>query len=185
MNTVDTSGKGIGIFERWVFGLNGLGTLWIFLIMLLINADVLLRSLFNSPIDGVTEIVEISIAGIVFLQLADAVNAGRLTRSDALFNKVLKLRPRLGHIMGIFFDACGAAFFIAILFGAVPTLIESYERDYFAGIDGIFTVPIWPIRFILCVSCVTVVGVFIKFIFRHSLALKQLKHNSVELSGAK
>ena len=185
MNALDTANTKASIFERWVFGLNGLGTLWIFLIMLLINADVLLRSLFNSPIDGVTEIVEISIAGIVFLQLADAVNAGRLTRSDALFNRIVTNRPRLGHIMGIFFDACGAAFFIAILFGAVPTLIESYNRDYFAGIEGIFTVPIWPIRLILCISCVTVVGVFIKFISRHMTALKQLKVNSKELPGAK
>ena len=166
----------VNLFERWVFSLNGIGTLWIFLIMLLINADVLLRFLFNAPIDGVTEIVEVSIAGIVFLQLADAVRAGRLTRSDGLFKKIVEHRPKLGHIMGIFFDLCGIAFFVAILFGAVPTLIESYERDYFAGSEGIFTVPIWPIRLILCISCVTVVGVFIKFIANHFAALRRLDH---------
>ena len=184
MNTSESLDNRAGFFDRWVFGLNGIGTLWIFLIMLLINADVLLRFLFNAPIDGVTEIVEISIAGIVFLQLADAVNAGRLTRSDGLFNKIVEHRPKLSHYMGIFFDLCGAAFFIAILFGAVPTLIEAYERDYFAGIEGIFTVPIWPIRLILCVSCVTVVGVFIKFIARHIGALKDLNNNSNKMSEA-
>ena len=92
----------VNLFERWVFSLNGIGTLWIFLIMLLINTDVLLRFLFNAPIDGVTEIVEVSIAGIVFLQLADAIRAGRLTRSDGLFNKIKANKPVLGQWMDIF-----------------------------------------------------------------------------------
>jgi TRAP-type C4-dicarboxylate transport system permease small subunit len=172
MSAVKLSDKNSNTFDSWVFGLNGIGTLWIFMIMLLINLDVVLRFLFNAPIDGVTEIVEVSIAGIVFLQLADAVRAGRLTRSDGLFNKVVEHRPRIGHILGIFFDVCGILFFVAILVGAVPTLIEAYERDYFAGSEGIFTIPIWPIRLILCISCATVVGVFVKFIAAHISALR-------------
>lgn len=161
-------------FAAWVSSLNAIGTLWIFLIMLLINADVIIRFLFDTPIDGVTEIIEVSIAGIVFLQLSDAVRAGRLTRSDGLFNKLTEAKPRLGHFLGIFFDICGAAFFIAILFGAVPTFIESYQNDFYAGSEGIFTIPIWPIRLILCISCVTVVGVFIGLIGKHIKALKTL-----------
>lgn len=171
------------VFSTWVAGLNGIGTIWIFAIMLLINLDVLLRFLFDTPIDGVTEIVEVSIAGIVFLQLSDAVRAGRLTRSDGLFNKVIESRPKLGHAFGIIFDLCGAAFFLAILFGAVPTFIESYQRDYYAGSEGIFTIAIWPIRLILCISCVTVIGVFAMLIKRHVVALKQLKKTN-ESNGA-
>ena len=53
-------------------------TCCLFLIMLLMNADILMRFLFSAPIDGVTEIVELSIAGIVFLQLSDAGRAGPL-----------------------------------------------------------------------------------------------------------
>ena len=172
-----------GIFNRWVFGLNGIGTLWIFMIMLLINTDVLLRFLFNAPIDGVTEIVEVSIAGIVFLQLADAIRAGRLTRSDGLFNKVRANHPFLGQCLSIFFDICGALFFIAILFGAVPTFLEAYARNFFAGSEGIFTVPIWPIRLILCISCVTVVGVFIERIISQIKSLKTLDSRFVETGG--
>ncbi|MBT5560663.1 MAG: TRAP transporter small permease [Proteobacteria bacterium] len=171
-----TSGSNKGVltqgFAAWVSGLNGVGTLWIFLIMLLMNVDILMRFLFSAPIDGVTEIVELSIAGIVFLQLGDAVRAGRLTRSDGLYNKIVASRPRLGHILGSFYALCGAVFFIAILFGAVPTLIEAYERNYYAGNEGIFTFPIWPIRLILCVSCVTVVGVFLMGVCRYLSALR-------------
>ena len=172
--------QGPNIFDRWVFGLNGIGTLWIFLIMLLINTDVLLRFLFNSPIDGVTEIVEVSIAGIVFLQLADAIRAGRLTRSDGLFNKIRESKPRVGQWMSIFFDICGALFFVAIMFGAVPTFIEAYERNYFAGSEGVFTVAIWPIRLILCISCLTVVGVFVVRIMKQ---IKEPKFLSQASSG--
>jgi TRAP-type C4-dicarboxylate transport system permease small subunit len=159
------------LFGAWVGGLNGMGTLWIFLIMLLMNADILMRFLFSAPIDGVTEIVEISIAGIVFLQLSDAVRAGRLTRSDGLYNKVVANRPKLGHILSAFYDLCGAAFFIAILFGAIPTLIEAYQRGYYAGNEGIFTIALWPIRLILCVGCITAVGVFLTSVWRHAIAL--------------
>ena len=179
MNPDPTLSKGEGpnktlvtrIFDAWVGGLNGVGTLWIFLIMLLMNVDILMRFLFSAPIDGVTEIVEISIAGIVFLQLSDAVRAGRLTRSDGLYNKVVANRPKLGHVLSAFYDLCGAAFFIAILFGAVPTLIEAYERNYYAGNEGIFTIPLWPIRLILCIGCVTVVDVFLISVWRHVVAV--------------
>ena len=131
-----------------------------------------MRFFFNAPIDGVTEIVEVSIAGIVFLQLADAIRAGRLTRSDGLFNRIRSNKPVLGQWMSIFFDLCGALFFVAILFGAIPTFLEAYERNFFAGSEGIFTIPIWPIRLILCISCITVVGVFITRIVNQIRELK-------------
>ena len=160
------------VFKTWIMGLNGAGTIWIFALMILINTDILLRWLFNAPIDGVPEMVELSIAGIVFLQLGDAVRAGRLTRSDGLYNQLTASRPRLGHLMGLVFDLAGAAFFIVIFLGGVPMLIEAWENDYYAGNEGIFTVPIWPIRLILCISCITVVLVFLTFIQRHITALK-------------
>ena len=65
------------IFARLVAGLNSVGTAWIFALMVLINVDVIARFVFNSPIQGVTELVELSIVGIVFLQISDAVFGGR------------------------------------------------------------------------------------------------------------
>ncbi len=171
----DAQNKGVaGLFKKWLAGLNGAGTIWIFALMLLINLDVLLRGIFNRPIDGVPEMVELSIAGIVFLQLGDAIRAGRLTRSDGLYNKIMASRPKLGHILGLIFDVAGAAFFIAILCGAVPMLIDAWTNNHYAGSEGIITIPVWPIRLILCISCVTVILVFLTFIKRHFGVLKQL-----------
>jgi TRAP-type C4-dicarboxylate transport system permease small subunit len=160
-------------FEVWVVTLNSIGTAWIFLLMLLINADVLARYLFNSPIDGVPEMVALSIVGIVFLQLSDAVRAGRLTRSDGFLNRIVADRPRLGFVLNAFYDLCGMAFFVAILFGIVPIFIEAYQGNYYAGTDGIIKVPVWPIKLILVISCVTVVAVFVSLVIRHVRALMQ------------
>ena len=168
----DAQGGIRGAFRKWVVGLNGAGTIWIFALMVLINTDVILRAVFNAPIDGVPEMVELSIAGIVFLQLSDAVRAGRLTRSDGLYNRITANRPRLGHILGLVFDLAGMAFFIAILFGAVPMLIEAWTKNHYAGSEGIITIPVWPIRLILVIACVTVIFVFLGFVRKHVEALR-------------
>ena len=73
-----------GGFQRLTQALNALGTLWIVALMLLINADVLGRDLLGTPVRGVTELVSLSIVGIVFLQLADTLATGRMTRADAI-----------------------------------------------------------------------------------------------------
>lgn len=171
------------LFHKWVFALNSLGTLWIFAIMVLMNTDIFMRFVFGAPIDGVTEIIEMSIAGIVFLQLADAVRAGRLTRSDGLYNKIAAARPKLGHILGFFFDLCGAIFFICILFGGIPMFIDAWVGNEYTGVDGVFTFVVWPIRFIMVISCISVVGVFIWFMIKHLAALKELGSQSATSQG--
>lgn len=153
--------------------LNSIGTAWIFMLMLIINADVFSRYVFNSPIDGVPELVALSIVGIVFLQLGDAVRAGRLTRSDGFFNRVVARRPKLGLALNIFYDLCGMAFFAAILVGIVPIFIDAYQNNYYAGTEGIVTIPEWPIRLILVISCITVIAVFLSLVKQHVVALLQ------------
>ncbi len=172
------------LFHKWVFALNSIGTLWILAIMVIMNTDIFMRFVFGAPIDGVTEIIELSIAGIVFLQLADAVRAGRLTRSDGLYNRLAAGSPKLGHILGFFFDFCGAIFFICILMGGVPMFIGAWVGNEYAGIDGVFTVIVWPIRLILVVSCISVIGVFIAFMIDHVLALKSLNSDRPTNSGS-
>ena len=68
--------------------MNALGTLWIFALVVLINTDVLGRNFFGRPLLGVLEILSISIVGIVFLQLAECLNSGKLTRSEVLMTRM-------------------------------------------------------------------------------------------------
>jgi len=155
-------------FNGLIAGLNSIGTVWIFALMVLINVDVFARFLLNSPIQGVTEVVELSIVGIVFLQISDAVRTGRLTRSDGLYTRLLRANPTVGNIAGALFDLLGAIFFLAVLFGAVPRLVEAWERDYFSGNEGLFVVPVWPIRLILVIGCVVVSCQFLVLAYGHT-----------------
>ena len=61
--------------------------------MVLINSDVLGRNLLGAPVRGVTELVSLSIVGIVFLQLADTLRSGRFTRADVLLDRLKRSRP--------------------------------------------------------------------------------------------
>lgn len=145
--------------------------------VILINFDVFSRFLFNSPIDGVTELVQLAIVAIVFLQLADAVRNGRLTRSEGLYSKLQARNPRLGHILGAFYDLAGAAFFVTIIVGSIPRFIDAWERGYYSGNQGIFVVPVWPVRLILVIGAATVVVVFLSLAWRH---VKVLAGNDLE-----
>ena len=63
-------------FETLLSGLNSIGTLWIFLLMVVISIDVIGRTAFNAPLPGVLELVRLSIVGIVFIQLGHTLRAG-------------------------------------------------------------------------------------------------------------
>lgn len=139
-------------FGGIVGGMNAAGSCWILVLMLLINVEVLFRGAFNAPIVGVIEMIEISIIGIVFLQLADSLRQGVLTRSDGLFNQAMQRWPAVGNAMGIATFLLGAVFMALVLWGYVPTLIDAWQKDYYIGVEGMFTAPVWPIALIVVVS---------------------------------
>ena len=74
----------LSLFDRLVVGMNALGSVWILLMVLMVTTDAMSRSFFAKPIAGVTELIQISIIGIVFLQIADAIRTKRMTRADSL-----------------------------------------------------------------------------------------------------
>jgi TRAP-type C4-dicarboxylate transport system permease small subunit len=88
--------------------LAAVGTVWIFLMMLLIVADVLGRNFFDAPITGVAEFAARSVASIVFLQLAAAICSGRMTRSDFLLRIVGKRSPAAFKALEVFNVVVGA-----------------------------------------------------------------------------
>lgn len=159
---------------RVLSSLNALGSIWIFALMILINSDAFGRTLFTSPIDGVPEMIELSIVGIVFLQLADAIRCGRLTRSDGFYNLVMIRNPKVGHCMGIVFDFLGLLFMGIVLYGSFPILIEAYEGDFYAGNEGVFTAPTWPIKLIIVTGCLMTLLQFAAFCHTHVRALVKL-----------
>lgn len=153
---------------EWVLnGLNGLGSIWIFVLTILINMDAFGRTVFANPIEGVVEIVEMSIVAIVFLQLGDATQRGRLTRSDGLFNRMLIRYPTVGRTMGAIFDLLGMIFMAIVIYGTVPEMIEVVEENLYYGSEGVFTAPKWPVYLIILIGATVTLLQFIRFAYCH------------------
>lgn len=164
-----------GGFQRLTRALNAVGTLWIVAMMLLINTDVLGRELLDAPVRGVTELVSLSIVGIVFLQLADTLAAGRMTRADVLLDRLKRTTPWLAAALQALYHAVGALLMAVILWAAWEPLVESIQIQEYVGALGDFTAPVWPVRLIMLVGMVTTLITFVLLAWldlRRALALR-------------
>jgi TRAP-type mannitol/chloroaromatic compound transport system permease small subunit len=142
----DLPGPSVRLLNTSVVVLNTIGSLWVLLLVLLICADSFGRSLFNHPIDGVNELVAVSMAVIVFCQLADTVRLGKLTRSDTFLARLQASHGLGARLTCVALELLGAVVMIAIIIGTTPLLIESIARGYYMGEQGVFTLPEWPLR---------------------------------------
>lgn len=133
-------------------GANILGTLLIVGLVVIICTDVLGRNLFDAPLSGVPEMISLSIVAIVFLQVPQALRAGRLTRSDGLIDSLHRSRPRLASGMELLFDLLGCLVVSAIIYAHWPILIKSITRNEYVGAVGNFTMPTWPAKLMILIG---------------------------------
>ena len=145
------------LYMRALMLLNSIGSIWIFALMILIVADVVARSGFNQPINGVTDIASFSIIGIVFLQLGATVYTGRMTKGDVLLEILNRYSRRTGALLEALFLLVGAAMFALIVRAIWPTLTRALARNEYFGVEGVFTFPTWPVRMIIVVGAAAVV----------------------------
>ena len=131
--------------------MNAIGSAGVLLLVLLIDADAFGRTLFNAPIAGMIEVVAVSLAVIVFCQLADTIRLGKLTRSDTYLAQ-FAAGSALGRGVVAAFELLGAVAMALILVGMVPLLIQSYQRGYFIGVRGVFTFPDWPMKAVIVIG---------------------------------
>ncbi|MCM5571540.1 TRAP transporter small permease [Burkholderiaceae bacterium FT117] len=136
-------------FGRVVDGFNAVGGVLIFLVMLLVVADVASRNLLDHPIDGVSEMVGASVIMIVFTQLASTLRHGRMSRADLFIGPFTERRPAAGHALHAVFGLVGAFVCGVLVYAAWPKLVYAWTTDEFMGVEGIFTAPMWPMR--LCI----------------------------------
>jgi len=160
------SGAHPGAFDRLIAGMNALGSVWILLLVLMVTADALGRSFFSHPIAGVTELTQVSIVGIVFLQLADAIHTGRLTRADSFLALIHVLRPRVANTLEGAFFVLGAVYMVLGLWGSVPLLREAIDRKSYLGNEGVFTVVVWPVKAIIVIGLTVCLVEFLRLAVR-------------------
>lgn len=141
-----------GLFQRLTALLAGVGSVWIVLVMFLVCADVAGRYLMNRPIEGVAEVVALSIVGIVFLQLAHTLSVERFIRSDVFILPLLQRRPRAGYALQGVQHVIGGLLCLMMLAFVAPVLLEAWTEGDYVGTAGVFTAPKWPIHFIVCLG---------------------------------
>jgi len=133
-------------------GLNVLGSALILMLMVLVGIDVAGRNLFGKPVSGVPEIVTLSIVAIVFLQIPQALRAGRMTQSDAFLNWLNRASPAAGKALATLFDLAGIAVVWVIVRTTWPIFTRAWDRSEFIGALGDFTAPVWPVKLILIIG---------------------------------
>jgi TRAP-type mannitol/chloroaromatic compound transport system permease small subunit len=166
--------------DRAVAALNAIGSLWVLMLVLFICIDSFGRSFFNRPFDGVNEVVAVSMALIVFCQLADTVRLSKLTRSDTFLPILESSRNIVARTIVVGFDVLGIIVMACIIVGTMPRLIESIERGYYVGEAGLFTFPDWPIKAMVVVgSIATALCLLVRAIahWRHT-AIAPVSHSA-------
>ena len=143
-----------GLFSRTLLLLNSVGTVWIFMLMIVIVTDVIGRTVFTQPLPGVPELVSLSIVGIVFLQIGQALRSGRITRVDTLLEFLDRRVPRMSAVLQGLYALLGMALFIALYWACLPLFGQAWTNDEYVGIEGYITYPVWPVRLFMLIGSV-------------------------------
>ena len=134
--------------------LNGIGTLWIVVLMILVCADVVARSFFDRPLPRVPEFVGYSIVAIVFLQMASSLRNNKMTRADAFIDYLREHLPAAAGVYNALFHLLGALVFGLIALGLVPDAFEAYESGEYFGQQGELIIRVWPFKSIMAFCCI-------------------------------
>ncbi len=160
------------LLDRVSLAFNHFGTLLIVAAMLLVVSDVIGRGM-GSPVRGVPEMVGASIVAIVFLQIGNALRAGRMIRSDSLLHWIGRRGPRAAHAVEALFALAGAALFAAISYAAIPLVREAISAGTFIGVSGYFTMPIWPVKLVVVIGCILAILQYLRLALEKLAAARQ------------
>jgi TRAP-type C4-dicarboxylate transport system permease small subunit len=114
----------------------------IFLLGFLVCADVIGRTIFNSPLKGTPEMVSMSIVIICFLLAGYAVQSGSMIYTDVLASR-FGVR---GQAFALLLSAVlGILFFGIIVWGGYGLALNAVISGEYQG-EGALRVPAWPAR---------------------------------------
>jgi len=125
----------------------------IFLLGFLVCADVIGRTVFNSPVKGTPEIVSMSIVIICFLLAGYSVQSGSMIYTDAVVSRFGVRGQAFGLLLSAVF---GILFFGIIVWGGYGLALNSVISGEYQG-EGALRVPAWPARFAVLIGSALVV----------------------------
>jgi TRAP-type C4-dicarboxylate transport system permease small subunit len=142
-----------GAFELLLSVFNSIATIWIVVLMVVINIDIFGRTVFSEPLPGVPELVKLSIVAIIFLQIGHTLRAGRITRADGLIRPVERRWPRFGFLIQGIYSLCGIGLFAVLFYASWPLFRIAWTQNEYAGVEGYVTYPVWPVRLVILIGC--------------------------------
>jgi len=153
-------------------GMSAVGSVLICLVMLLICAEVVLRSFFGVSIPGVADVVAAAVVAIVFLQVGGALRSGRMVRTDIFIEPFVRRMPSTGHLVLGLLDLGGALMFGIVAFASKKPFVESWINNEFFGVVGVFTAPVWPTLLIVIVGSALTCAEYLRSALSNFLRIK-------------
>jgi TRAP-type mannitol/chloroaromatic compound transport system permease small subunit len=138
-------------FAGLVEFLNAIGTGWIFVLLILVNSDIIRRTLLGRPVRGVPEIVGMTIVACVFLGLASTIRHDRLTRSEVLLTHLARFPCfRLG--LEAVYNLLGGCILAVLFVYSIPLFTSAWTGGEFVGAEGDFMASVWPVKLITVIG---------------------------------
>lgn len=122
-----------------------ISSVWVFILALVILADVFGRTLFNQPLEGTKEILQNSVIAITFLQIPLAIYSGSMLKTT-MFSQ--HLSPLLLRLIRSAVFLLGAALFISIAIASWGPAMEAIRIGEYEG-EGSLRIYTWPVRFLM------------------------------------
>ena len=149
----DAFGRGLSHADRWLAvlenGLNLAAGGLIFALMLFGVAQIVLRTLFDAPIFGYIDVVEVAMVGFAVLSIAFVQRVGGHVRMELLISRLQGRALMLVEAAG----TVAAGFIVAVL---IPYSYAHFERAFDFGDSTIdIELATWPAK--LAVPCALVV----------------------------
>ena len=129
-------------------GFQGLCSIWLFVLMLLISIDVIGRGLFNKPFRGTPELVSFSIVIVAFLELPYVLWTNRQVRSTLLYDKV---GPMGKDIIDLISALIGVLMFVLLIKSSMNDFLKAVKISEFEG-EGALRIPTTPARALLIIG---------------------------------
>lgn len=152
-----------------VDGFAALGTVMIGGLMLIICADIFARNLLGASLPLVSELGALLLVMIVALQLAAAVRADRLARTEIFLIPFRRRHPSEAALLTALFSLVGAAMVGCMAWATVGTLVKDWDSNEFIGTPGLGTLPTWPFRAFILIGLAVAA---IEFVVRAGLSVK-------------
>ncbi len=157
---------------------NAFTALMVFVLMLLITADVVSRAAFNHPFQGVSEIVSNCIIILCFFEIPYGLKEGTHVRSTIVYDKV---GARGKNVIDLFSYLIGIIVFSMIVYSSWGPLLKAISI-HDAEIAGSVRIPTAPGRASIIIGSVLMI---IEFVFLSIKAIIRIKNPDAFLDEIK